>query len=922
MERVAIFSMLTQSDGSEVESYWKSLVISSLLGIREHCDTDNVIVEVRDTVGSAAPAIEEFLQSELQEDGGIDVIVGPALSAVAVPLSTLAGVRGVPIISYSATSRDLSPDNLFARVLPSDAETTQVLCQLFSDVDIQNVALIFVDDDYGTAYRDSLIKACDDIGIEVYATSFQQDSESSVTFAMDFVTSRKLNIVVTVSFSQSLPTIFKHAGPDHVFIGSDAVTLEGLDEFIQMDPENNAKFVENHVLRVQATGANHGSLFEDFSARWLTLANDENTLQYLNDYMDTVNVSHVDAAFFNNTVENMSLYIPFAYDASWSVCDTLRNYSDVLADIDTKTQRGAALWDAIVSNDFEGVSGYIHIDPETGTRDVASSNFVIERFRSDPVTAYATAMYSEGNWTIDNDTFLSLPPDVTVNTQNNYIHPTAKIILVVLAVLLICWTIFLIGFTWVKRRTRIMSRAQPTILMLFLVGVVLSSCSLFFIGVEDLETDLGQEFQNFSCMALYWSWSVGTVLTFGALTAKLYRIYRIFHNRALKRIRITNMHLYGAIVGIVALDVVILTIWSSVSPLQWERTIEATDIFGNAIITYGSCTSEQENVFLALLLSYTFLLFLTGAVFSFMVRNTPSEFQESTHIVISLVSQVQLYCLGFLILFIFPHDNSDARFIVMSIVIFFNNLLITLVIYVPKFLALHNNTDRANSINTYSRSTPVQQQRVGPSSHHQLLSSALSDPPRSEIPSGSSYPQLDLRRFPSSIDVQNRRDASVQVKLCNDGHFESECYIGAVHHLSCSSSLMESPDESEIAEDEKALLGEFTADHPAHALDHGTEPLSSVTMHSHDDDDNEADADPCKHGERDVEEDSHGGGSFSRSHQETRQATASTGSSATTGEVHDSPYHSDDGGEVSRNLNNVNSQQDNVDDDSVFLTIT
>ncbi|GBG29246.1 Metabotropic glutamate receptor-like protein E [Hondaea fermentalgiana] len=780
---VALFSRLSLEGGEEAEDYWRALVVSSLLGLFEHCgpDGDNVNILLRDTGSNPGDAIDKFLKVELDDEGGIDAIVGPSLSAVAVPLSTLAGVRGVPTISFSATSRDLSPDSLFARVLPSDAETAIALCAMLNKKGVGNVALVFTDDDYGTAYRDALDDACTSLDINVFATSFQQGSDTSIKFAMDYIKGLGLNIVITVAFSESLKEIFDHkASDEQVFIGSDAVTIDGLETLVAEDPEYWGAFVESKVMRIQATGYNEGQAYKDMEARWTKLAENATLLEFFNEKLASANASLVDAAFFNETLDGMHGYIPFAYDASRTVCSSILNSSSVRqADWKSKVEAGTALWQSIVDNEFAGVSGNVRIDAETGTRNVDSSNFVMERFSIGSSIAAVPAAYYFGSdgWAFETSANLTLPPDVDVHLEANFITAGANGASVALAVLLILWSLGLIVFTWLKRKTRILSRAQPTILISFLMGVAISSCSLFFVGIEDVD-GFSQEFQNFSCMAVFWFWSIGTVLTFGALTAKLYRIYRIFHNKALRRIHITNMHLYTALGVVVAVDVLILTVWTAVDPLTWERAVQSEDRFNNPTITYGQCTSERETIFMAILFTYTFALFIVGAVFSFMVRNTPSEFQESTHIVISLVSQVQLYCLGFLILFIFPKMNSLARFMVMTLVIFFNNLLLTLVIYVPKFVAMYNNTNRANSLNSFSQQHATSQQHhqakaIGPSSRIKPQRSSATDLVRSEVQSGASPPLYELRHYPSSLEGFNRRDASVQVCF-HSGHLESD----------------------------------------------------------------------------------------------------------------------------------------------------
>jgi hypothetical protein len=187
-------------------------------------------------------------------------------------------------------------------------------------------------------------------------------------------------------------------------------------------------------------------------------------------------------------------------------------------------------------------------------------------------------------------------------------------------------------------------------------------------------------------------------MTFAALSLKLYRIWRIFNNKALRKVKITNTQLYQTVFAVCAVNLVILVTWASVSPLTYSREVIRSDVHGNPLESFGLCSSEHSAPFMALIFTYIMLLFLGGMIMCYKVRTADSDYQESNYIIISLVSQFQMYLLGIPLLFVFSEESSEARFLVAFVVVFCNNLLLSLVMFVPKMIALHKNLEHANSM--------------------------------------------------------------------------------------------------------------------------------------------------------------------------------------------------------------------------------
>ena len=89
----------------------------------------------------------------LVDEEGVHAIVGPTASAVALPVAEMvAGPAGVPIISPSATSPQLSvaaDEGYFFRTALSDTAQGPVLARVTGERGFDNVGMVYIDDPYG-----------------------------------------------------------------------------------------------------------------------------------------------------------------------------------------------------------------------------------------------------------------------------------------------------------------------------------------------------------------------------------------------------------------------------------------------------------------------------------------------------------------------------------------------------------------------------------------------------------------------------------------------------------------------------------------------------------------------------------------------------------------------------------------------------
>ena len=142
-----------------------SLLPNVTLGfdIRDYCETVSIAVEetyefVRDTdlyhsYADRNSTVDNDTASCFGKDDStpIAMIIGPYDSASAVQIGSLVSVAKIPIVSFAATSDELSSDQYryFLRTVPPDSQQARVQADLFEHFKWTYVGTVALDDSYG-----------------------------------------------------------------------------------------------------------------------------------------------------------------------------------------------------------------------------------------------------------------------------------------------------------------------------------------------------------------------------------------------------------------------------------------------------------------------------------------------------------------------------------------------------------------------------------------------------------------------------------------------------------------------------------------------------------------------------------------------------------------------------------------------------
>merc|ERR1711871_284176 len=224
-------------------------------------------------------------------------------------------------------------------------------------------------------------------------------------------------------------------------------------------------------------------------------------------------------------------------------------------------------------------------------------------------------------------------------------------------------------------------------LLLVCVGCMISSASILV-----LSHDQGsRESLDSACSSLPWLYSLGFVITFATLFARIWRVQKIFNNKSLKRMHLRDSSLFGRILIVVVADILLLVTWATGYPISWTRTVLTRDVYEYPLTSVGHCSGQNYWTFWGIVFGFHITLLLYGNALAYSARNIPTRFQEGKFIGLCLLTYFQVMAISLPIL-IMVNDQPEPAFFTRVCVVFINDFAVMGFIFLPKVHAMHQKT--------------------------------------------------------------------------------------------------------------------------------------------------------------------------------------------------------------------------------------
>ena len=391
---------------------------------------------------------------------------------------------------------------------------------------------------------------------------------------------------------------------------------------------------------------------------------------------------------YNSNLENsnypaeISIWATYFYDAVWAwavVLDNVTKSGNFSIEEYQFDQPNDALIEQFEQVDFEGVSGRIKFDRETGSVDRFVDIFQVLNGSSEFVGYFNNGMLVK---TVDSVEFI----DDTFPMELITVHPAA--ILFCLPILIITViTIVTHVVVVVYRDFKSIRASSPKTNHLAYIGVYFLVIG-FAIGTVSYAAELGGREADL-CQAIWaFFFPYGFTLAFGAVGVRTWRLYRIFFHYLNPGKFISNPALFTIVFGLLSIDVVMSVVWTSVDPLTLTYTIDRSN--SDSPIVRQRCDCDYYFVWFAIIIGFHLLQLVALIVLAAFTRKiTTKSFQTVTLQVLTYGTTV-VFGLGATLYYFSVFQRLDIHIVYISLgsVITLVALLYLLCVFLPPILPL------------------------------------------------------------------------------------------------------------------------------------------------------------------------------------------------------------------------------------------
>jgi hypothetical protein len=247
------------------------------------------------------------------------------------------------------------------------------------------------------------------------------------------------------------------------------------------------------------------------------------------------------------------------------------------------------------------------------------------------------------------------------------------LIFIVIAALSIVAALALFVILFSIRKTYVMKTSSPVFGYLMILGALFGFIFVFMLTGKPTDG---------TCMGRNWFAGLSFTLLFAPLFAKTWRIHRVFNNKSMRKVRITNADLFKPLGAIGLVQSVLLAAWSAMSP---PKAVEVPNP-NNPLESTIECEGEGFNTYLLIEYIICGCVVVFGVYLCYQTRNVQmGEFNESSQIAGAIYN---IFIMGIVIIPMIHGLDVDlhARFVLESVGVLITCLATLGMLFIPKII--------------------------------------------------------------------------------------------------------------------------------------------------------------------------------------------------------------------------------------------
>ena len=226
---------------------------------------------------------------------------------------------------------------------------------------------------------------------------------------------------------------------------------------------------------------------------------------------------------------------------------------------------------------------------------------------------------------------------------------------------------------FIKRADAAIKALTPELCYVTIAGGMMMLASTYFWTTVDTTAD---------CSTRLWLFSLGFTSLFASLVVKTWRLLQVFNRSDLRVVKITNMDLVKYVGIFVAIETVLLLIWTIAAPMNAKIVIQ-DELRPSENLT--TCRTDPHFLHASIGLKALFLF--AGLVFAIKARNVPSMFNESQAMGLSI------YNVAFTVSILVPivmssMGTAETMYLIRTAGITLSVSMVMGILFVPRLLLI------------------------------------------------------------------------------------------------------------------------------------------------------------------------------------------------------------------------------------------
>ncbi|GAU88441.1 hypothetical protein RvY_01140-2 [Ramazzottius varieornatus] len=622
------------------------------------------------------------------------MLLGPGCSTVTTTIAEAAKMWNLIVMSYGSSSPALSDRKRFTtffRTHPSANLNNPAYVQLFKHYGWKKINIIQEAEEVFVSSVENLESLCKQAGIDIVTRqSFLKDPAEAV---------RNLNrsdarIIVGLFYETPARKVFCEAYKNNLYGKRVVWLIIGwyADNWFQVD-DKSINCTAEHLQTALEGHLTAESLIKNL--------NNVTTLSGMttNDFFDQLRPR------LDKSPEHTPGYVesPLAYDAVWAIAlafnksiQELAKFGKRLEDFTYSDEFTArVIYESMQNVTFEGVSGRVSFTSE-GDR-IAPTQLEQMQDGIYKVLGYYDPFKDQIDWSTKyRDRWIGGKPP----RHETLIIPTLRTVdrflfwsMVSLAAFGIACAIACFVFNMMHRLRRHVQMSHPNINNLILLGISLCLVAVVLLGLDG--SFIPQSSFHMLCQARAWVLIVGFTLSYGSMFAKIWNVHSLSTRAKKESKKVESWQLYVVVAGLLAIDVLILALWTGINPMRLEahrfppeaaKDIE-DDIEYEPLLE--QCVSTNDTIWMGIIFAYKGLFLIFGLFLAYETRNVKiRELNDSRFVGMSIYNVVVL-CIITAPVTMIINKQHNAKFVFVALSIMFCCFLSMGLIFVPKVIEIY-----------------------------------------------------------------------------------------------------------------------------------------------------------------------------------------------------------------------------------------